>query len=299
MYIGRFAPSPTGELHFGSLLAALASYLDAKSNDGLWLLRIDDIDPPREIPGASQSIIQSLSDYGLLWDKDVIFQSERQHLYHEALQKLTLSNLAYPCSCSRKDIKQRSGSSFYDGHCRNIDKRAINLENPSSLSQNHAWRFKSANSHITWQDGILGERICEYPELADFIILRRDKLWAYQIAVAVDDYLMGITHIVRGNDLLNESAKQLSLINALNYTPIHYSHIPLITHSDGQKLSKQNHAPALNPKNACQDLLKALSFLGQKNPSCLKTANKHEILQSAIINWNPQAIPKNNISINS
>ncbi len=299
MYIGRFAPSPTGELHFGSLLAALASFLDAKSNNGLWLLRIDDIDPPREMPGASQRIIQSLSDYGLQWDKEVIFQSERQHLYNDALQKLILANLAYPCFCSRKDIKQRSGNGFYDGYCRKTDNSAINLESTIPLAQNHAWRFKSADNQITWQDGILGEQSCEFPDLADFVVLRRDKLWAYQLAVTVDDYLMGITHIVRGNDLLHESAKQLTLIEALNYSTIHYSHIPLITHADGQKLSKQNHAPALNADNACKDLLKALSFLGQNVPSSLKTANKHEILQSAIINWQPQAIPKNNISINS
>ncbi len=305
MYIGRFAPSPTGELHFGSLLAALASYLDAKSNAGLWLLRIDDIDPPREVQGASQRIIQSLADYGLKWDKEIVYQSERQHLYRDALNRLIQSDLAYPCFCSRKEIKQRSGNSFYDGYCRtyqnNENSEFINKAKTTSPSSNllnkHAWRFKSADSNISWLDGVLGAQHCSYPELADFIILRNDNLWAYQLAVTVDDYLMGVTHIVRGNDLLNESAKQLSLISALKYNPIKYSHLPLVTHTDGQKLSKQNHAPALNPINACSDLIKALKFLGQKTPENHKTVNKHEILQSAIINWQPNAIPKNNVAL--
>lgn len=288
MYRGRFAPSPTGELHFGSLLAALASYLDAKSNHGLWLLRIDDIDPPREMLGASDRIIQTLIDYGLQWDGDVVYQSQRSNLYREALNSLIEEELVYPCFCSRKQIKERSGNSYYDGYCRT---------HSSDLTQKHAWRFKSQEQEIHWVDDVLSDQVSQYPELADFILLRSDHLWAYQLAVTVDDHFMGVTHVVRGNDLLSESAKQLALIKALKYRPIQYAHLPLVTHSSGQKLSKQNHAPALDSRNATSDLFTALTFLGQQPDPSLKTASKHEILQSAIINWQPNAIPCQNVSL--
>lgn len=289
MYIGRFAPSPTGELHFGSLVAALASYLDAKKNNGLWLLRIDDIDPPREIAGASSRIQQCLQDYGLFWDRETIYQSNNSASYQAALELLKSQQLVYPCFCSRKTIKLRTGASYYDNYCRHT----VNI----NLSQPHVWRFKSPQTHLTWKDDILGEQITTHPELSDFILLRTDKLWAYQLAVAVDDFAMGITHVVRGNDLLSESAKQQLLIDALGYTSLNYRHLPLVTHNQGQKLSKQNHAPQLNPQNASQDLYEALCILGQTPDPRLKNANKHEILAEAIVNWRLERIPQDNFAL--
>ncbi|MEH6444071.1 MAG: glutamate--tRNA ligase family protein, partial [Oceanospirillaceae bacterium] len=179
MYIGRFAPSPTGVLHYGSLLAALASYLDAKSSQGLWLVRIDDIDPPREMHGASQSILETLQLFGLAWDRDVIYQSQRYRLYQQALETLTASKQAYPCTCSRKEITQRSGHNHYDEHC---------FTHPfSEVKSAHAWRFHNIHTKICWTDGILGEQQRYHPDLADFILKRRDRLWAYQLAVTIDD----------------------------------------------------------------------------------------------------------------
>lgn len=283
MYIGRFAPSPTGALHYGSLLAALASYLDAKSSKGLWLVRIDDIDPPREMLGACLSILDTLQTFGLAWDKDVIYQSQRYHLYQQALETLITNKQAYLCTCSRKEITQRSGNNYYDEHCL--------THPPNKVESQYAWRFHNKQTQICWTDGILGEQKRYHPDLSDFILKRRDQLWAYQLAVAVDDEQMGITHIVRGRDLLTESAKQLLLINALGFRPISYSHIPLATNQLGQKLSKQNLAPALNIDNVSEQLIQALTDLGQKPDKKLQTANKDDILQEAISNWSLALVP--------
>ncbi|EPJ49842.1 MAG: hypothetical protein OFPI_22460 [Osedax symbiont Rs2] len=283
MYIGRFAPSPTGELHFGSLLAALASYLDAKSHQGLWLLRIDDLDPPREIPGASSKIIAKLESFGLEWDGEIIYQSQRHHYYQHALDKLLTLGLIYRCNCSRKAIQARSGHSYYDGHCLN--------SKVTDKSCNYSWRFNTERKIICWTDDIQGQQSLHYPQLADFIVKRSDHLWAYQLAVAVDDQQMGITDIVRGNDLLAESAKQLALITALKYNPVKYKHIPLALNLLGQKLSKQNLAPALSSQKISSSLFQALCLLGQNPDKALLHAEKSDILKQAILNWNVKRIP--------
>ncbi len=291
MYIGRFAPSPTGELHFGSLLAALASYLDAKSNNGLWLLRIDDLDPPRETIGASQKILESLNNYGLNWDREVIYQSQRYTLYQQALEKLLSTQLTYACNCSRKSILERSGKPSYDSYC---------LSNPPSntdISHPICWRFNTGQETVQWLDGIQGPQIYKESQLSDFIIKRSNNLWAYQLAVSVDDQQMGVTHIVRGQDLLRESANQLLLIKSLKLNSIQFSHIPTLTNLKGQKLSKQNLAPPLSANNISRDLFKALILLGQNPQKSLLNASKADILHSAIINWNINAIPLDYSSI--
>jgi len=282
MYIGRFAPSPTGELHFGSLLAALASFLDARSHNGHWLLRIDDIDPPREMLGASQSIINTLTAFGLEWDGDIIFQSTRTAHYQQTLEQLKTKHLSYPCNCSRKAIIKRALSIKYDRHCLN--------KPPLDISK-CAWRFKNTLKNLSWTDGLLGEQSIQQENLIDFVLKRSDALWAYQLAVAVDDAAMGITHIVRGSDLLEEAGKQHALIKALDLPEIAFSHIPLAKNSSGQKLSKQNLAPALSKANVNETLFQALQMLGQQPVQHFSKANKKDLLDQAIINWNPLAIP--------
>lgn len=282
MYIGRFAPSPTGELHFGSLLAALASYLDAKKNNGLWLLRIDDLDPPREQSGATEKIIDTLDQYGFHWDQDIVLQSQSYQYYQQALNQLIKAQACYPCQCSRKEIIERTGHTHYDKHC---------LLTPITKEKNISYRFKSTDKPIQWFDSIQGIQSSSEHPLNDFVLKRRDQLWAYQLAVAVDDHRMGITHVVRGYDLLPEAANQLALITALNLKPISFAHIPVIKNLTGQKLSKQNHAPALTSKDANRNLLLALNLLGQSTDEKLLTANKSEILQQAIANWDIKRIP--------
>jgi len=282
MYIGRFAPSPTGELHFGSLLAALASYLDAKKNNGLWLLRIDDLDPPREQSGATEKILETLYLYGLQWDQEIIFQSQSYNHYEQALKQLIEINSCYPCQCSRKDILNRTGSTYYDRHC---------LHTPVTKTDDIAYRFKSAANPIRWIDDIQGLQSSSDHLLNDFVLKRRDHLWAYQLAVAVDDDRMGITNIVRGYDLLPESVNQLALIASLELQPVAFAHIPVIKNLTGQKLSKQNHAPALTKEDTNRNILLALELLGQTVNKALRTADINEILQQAITNWDIKKIP--------
>jgi glutamyl-Q tRNA(Asp) synthetase len=282
MYIGRFAPSPTGELHFGSLLAALASYLDAKKNNGLWLLRIDDLDPPREQSGASEKIIDTLDQYGLHWDQDIVFQSQSHQHYQQALNQLIEGQHCYPCQCSRKEIIERTGGYHYDKHC---------LFTPITTNQSISYRFKSASNTIRWLDKIQGtQSSCEH-SLHDFVLKRKDELWAYQLAVAVDDHRMGVTNIVRGYDLLPESVNQLALIKTLNLKSIDFAHIPVIKNSTGQKLSKQNLAPALKAEDRNRNILLALKLLGQSVDKKLLTADKSDFLQQAIANWDIKKIP--------
>jgi glutamyl-Q tRNA(Asp) synthetase len=282
MYIGRFAPSPTGELHFGSLLAALASYLDANKNNGLWLLRIDDLDPPREQPGATEKIIDTLDQYGFHWDRDIVLQSQSHQHYQQALNQLIKARACYPCQCSRKEIIERTGHTQYDQHC---------LFTPATKEKNISYRFKSTGKTVQWLDSIQGIQSSSEHPLNDFVLKRRDQLWAYQLAVAVDDHRMGVTHVVRGYDLLAESVNQLALISALNLQPINFAHIPVIKNLNGQKLSKQSYAPALTSKDVNYNLLLALDLLGQSVDKKLLTANKSEILQQAIVNWDIKRIP--------
>jgi glutamyl-Q tRNA(Asp) synthetase len=249
-YLGRFAPSPTGPLHAGSLVAAMASYLDARAHGGDWLLRIEDIDPPREVKGASVQIIQILAGYGFSWQGPVCFQRQRTDHYQSAFDQLSGVGLTYPCACSRKVI----GEAPYPGTCR---------QGMPAGRAARAFRVRTEGQTILWHDRISGEiseNIDQSP--GDFVLKRADGLWAYQLAVVVDDGLQGITHIVRGEDLKESTARQILLQKMLSMPTPSYLHVPVVKAGDGQKLSKQTGAQALTLSDPLSALAQAGVHLG-------------------------------------
>ena len=288
-YIGRFAPSPTGPLHFGSLVCALASYLDARHHQGQWLVRIEDIDPPREIPGSTTTILKQLESHGLLWDGDLLYQSQRSDAYNAALAQLQTSGLTYSCDCNRQRVAQLGG--IYDGHCR---QRQVDTVSATRL------RLPEDNqdSTIAFDDLIMGDyRQSLVNEVGDFVIKRRDGLFSYQLAVAVDDRFQNISHIIRGADLLSSTARQLYLQRCLGSSAeqvaaLQLGHLPLAVNREGQKLSKQNHAPALLPGDELNNLWLALHWLQQTPPVELQTEPKETLLSWATANWSINSIPK-------
>ncbi len=251
-YVGRFAPSPSGPLHFGSLIAALGSYLRARAEQGQWLVRIEDIDPPREVKGASDLILKTLEAYGLHWDGAVLFQSSRLDDYQARIDSLLAEDKAYYCQCTRKQIQAMGGT--YDGRCATRTAKhtagAIRIRN--TLAIDH------------FDDELLGPIRVE-PEFAaeDFIIKRRDGLYAYQLAVVMDDAFQGITEVVRGADLLTSSARQATLFSLFGDSSPKWLHLPLACAEPGMKLSKQNHAPAIDLNAPQASINAALAFLGQ------------------------------------
>ncbi|MGI0118904.1 tRNA glutamyl-Q(34) synthetase GluQRS [Zooshikella sp. RANM57] len=281
-YRGRFAPSPTGPLHFGSLVSALASYLDAKANQGEWLVRIEDIDPPRELAGATERILNALEYYGLHWDQSIVYQSSRQSIYQEYIDHLCTQQQAYPCTCSRKQLSTHRG--HYPGICRN---QQVIPASPFAI------RLKTESIPIDIVDGIQGKQSCNLAEAGgDFIIKRKDGLFAYQLAVVVDDFLQEITHIIRGSDLLDSTPRQYYLQSVLGFLHPNYAHIPVIVANDGKKLSKQNLADPLPLKQPQTMLLRALHALNQHPLPELGDATVSEILQWATNHWNTSAIPQ-------
>ncbi|WAJ70562.1 tRNA glutamyl-Q(34) synthetase GluQRS [Catenovulum adriaticum] len=281
-YIGRFAPSPSGPLHLGSLIAAVASYLDAKANQGTWLIRMENLDPPREMPGADELIIEQLSDFNLVSDQPVLFQSDRLDDYQKQLERWLTRQQAYACRCPRKHIRASGG--IYNGHCRHL-----NIPTKDS-----AIRFVNNNPFNEFHDLIHNQVVIDSARSAeDFIIRRRDGLFAYQLAVVLDDIFQGITHIVRGQDLIDTTVWQLALYQALKISPPYYAHIPLILGQDGRKLSKQTGAPALDSKNSASLLVEVLSRLGQNPPKELKLESNQEILNWGIHHWQLNKVPKN------
>ncbi|MGH1463195.1 MAG: tRNA glutamyl-Q(34) synthetase GluQRS [Neptuniibacter sp.] len=282
-YIGRFAPSPTGPLHFGSLLAALASFLDARANDGQWLLRIEDLDPPREQPGLTEKFPDILEAFGFYWDGELALQSERIELYQKVLRQLLDNRDAYYCNCSRKEIFQRTESSIYDSHC---------FLHPPEVLNNCAVRACCKDSLISFRDVIQGPHAYNLPlSSGDFIVFRKDGFFAYQLAVIVDDFHQGVTHVVRGSDLLDETPRQIHLQQLLGYPTPAYAHIPVATNQQGQKLSKQTFAPAIDPKNASILIFNALNFLGQSPTPNLVHASKTELIEWGIANWDIHKVP--------
>lgn len=281
LYVGRFAPSPSGDLHFGSLVAALGSYLQARANNGKWLVRIEDIDPPREIKGSASRILTTLEHYGLHWDDTVLYQSSRHDAYKEALHWLQQQKKSYYCSCSRSRIQALGG--YYDGFCRNRNQSPLNA----------AVRLHQSKPVYSFQDRRLGE-LSVNTKLAeeDFIIHRRDGLFAYNLAVVVDDYFQGITEVVRGADLIEPTVRQISLYQHFGWKIPDYLHLPLILNAEGKKLSKQNHAPALELNNPIKSLTQALSFLGQPLPESWQDASTDELLNWSIKNWSITSLPK-------
>ncbi|WP_221799918.1 tRNA glutamyl-Q(34) synthetase GluQRS [Oceanobacter mangrovi] len=284
-YIGRFAPSPTGPLHFGSLLAALASYLDARQQHGLWLLRIEDIDPPREDPTAASRILQILDAYGLHWDGEVRYQSQRHDNYLATLDQLIQQGDAFACACSRKQLQN---TLHLDGHCL-----APVPENPD-LPDSCAWRFKVRSTQqepLCFDDRLQGQ-FCLSPaqDIGDFVIRRRDMLWSYQLAVVTDDHDQGINQIVRGIDLIDSTQRQLLIYQALGWPAPIYAHIPVAVEQNGQKLSKQNLARALEPDDSGSTLWTALQWLKQSPPIELQQDGNQRLLDWAIQHWNPNVL---------
>lgn len=289
-YIGRFAPSPTGPLHFGSLLAAVASYLQAKNNQGKWLVRIEDIDPPREVKGSASGILKQLEQHGLVWDDSVVYQSDQIDQYHDILQKLRNQNLVYNCTCTRQRISELNG--IYDGLCSQKNHPLIDASSRFSINRAvHA--IGRNNDKLAFTDSIMGEFSQSLNnDVGDFVVLRRDGLISYQLAVVIDDFYQGITEIVRGYDLIDSTPRQILLQKCLGYPTPSYAHIPLAINALGQKLSKQHFAKALTVGNESEQLWLALDWLQQNPPKALRQSSTEEILSWATAHWALSSIPK-------
>lgn len=283
-YIGRFAPSPTGPLHFGSLVAALASYLDAKSKLGKWLVRIEDLDPPREPPGAAEIILEQLQALGFAWDGEILYQSSRLDAYEAALQQLDSIGLCFYCDCTRPRI-QALGA-VYDGHCR-ANRNKVEESGP------YAIRVQTVDQNICFDDLIQSKHHQNIGlEVGDFVIKRKDKLFAYQLAVVVDDAFQNVTDVVRGFDLIDSTVRQIYLQQQLSIHTPRYAHFPVAANLAGEKLSKQQHADGIDISRGGECLLQAMKFLGL-DPSSELTGESPEVLMSwAISQWDIQNVPK-------
>ncbi len=280
-YIGRFAPTPSGYLHFGSLVAALASYLDARAVGGRWLLRMEDLDPPREMPGAQDAILRTLESYGLEWDGEPVRQSDRHAEYQALVRRLLSQGLAYACTCSRKQLEGHQG--VYPGTCREA----------GHSTRNAAIRLRVPDLSYGFIDRVQGEyRQHLGREVGDFVIRRRDGLYAYQLAVVLDDAWQGITDVVRGADLLDSTPRQLYLQELLGFAQPRYLHVPLIIQPDGHKLGKSYRSPPLPADQAAPLLVRALRALGQALPAELENARPPELLSWAVSHWDVARIPR-------
>ncbi len=297
-YIGRFAPSPTGPLHFGSLVTAVASYFQAKTQGGKWLLRIEDIDTLREQKGASNSILKILEAHHLQWDNEVVYQSLRQDSYFHAIEQLQKLNRLFRCQCSRKTIMQQNlkqrynsklqTSSVYPGTCRH---KIISPDKPHSL------RLLAGDQTIQYTDVIQGIQTENIKHTGDFVVQKRDGSISYQLAVAIDDATQKITEVIRGVDLITSCSRQILILSLLNYPIPQYCHLPVVCHIDGSKLSKQTGAMALHESKATLQLWTALWYLSQMPPNELKTTNIEELHQWAMQNWNISKISNQHNSL--
>ena len=343
LYVGRFAPSPTGPLHFGSLLAALASYLDARANRGQWLLRMEDLDPPRHPAGAADSILRQLEGLGLHWDGPVLYQSSRLNAYAEVLQRLTAEGLCYLCDCSRARLRglgrgrkrgEGGGETVYDGKCRGnalsvqeADKlidggsgpptnstagEALGSKAPPQggsdyASGEYAVRVRTEDGAVDFDDLVQGRVSRLLQDAGDFVVRRKDGLFAYQLAVVVDDGFQQVSHAIRGADLLHATPWQMYLQRRLGLPQPRYGHIPVIVDRQGQKLSKQRLAPAIDTHQTPALLRQALQALGQPLPENTRDTDSSstrgstettadmpaaELLQWAVSHWDIQAVPR-------
>ncbi len=294
--VGRFAPSPTGRLHLGSLVAAVGSWLMAKRSGGSWLVRIEDLDTPRVVPGMAEDILRTLETLGLVWDGEVLRQSNRTHLYREALDRLTASGRAYQCGCSRSEIARissaphgTSGELRYPGTCRD----GLPPGKPP-----RAVRVRVDNELIRFNDCIMGEMSENLAETCgDFVLRRADGPFAYHLAVVVDDVLQGVNQVVRGADLLASTPRQIHLQRLLGYQPPDYCHVPLVTAPDGGKLSKRDAPVSLAEGvdiHSCGAVLihSALTFLGQPIPPLLRRAPLREVLEWGVAHFDPLLVPR-------
>jgi glutamyl-Q tRNA(Asp) synthetase len=288
MYRGRFAPSPTGPLHFGSLVAALGSWLDAHAHGGEWLVRVEDIDPPREVAGASDAILRSLEAHHLTWDGSVLYQHTRSEAYRAALDTLHRDGAIFPCTCTRKQIADRQQArglaNIYPGTCRTRTRIP---------HETHALRVNTAGAQMGFTDRIQGIQQQDIEtEVGDFVVRRADGLFAYQLAVVIDDADQGITDIVRGSDLLDNTPRQMLLQRLLKLPTPRYAHLPVAVNAAGQKLSKQTFAPPLDDRQPLTALHEALRFLGLPSPPELRDATIDDLLTWAVNHWNMELVPK-------
>ncbi len=292
-YIGRFAPSPTGPLHFGSLVAALASYCEAKTHRGKWLLRIEDLDKPREMTGAVTNILHTLEGFGFEWDGEIVYQSQRAEAYEEALEKLRNKNVIYPCTCSRKEIADSSTEVGIEGK---IYPKTC-LKHAPRPNIRKAFRVIAINKPIAFEDTIQGSVTQNLAhDIGDFVLKRADGLFAYQLAVVVDDAAQGVTHVVRGADLLDSTPRQIYLQQLLGFPIPNYAHVPIAVNNTGEKLSKQTLAEPISTSLAGQQLFSALQYLGQNPPLEMQNATldkNHiaELWRWALENWSIAKIP--------
>lgn len=280
-YIGRFAPTPSGHLHFGSLVAALASYLDARHQHGTWLIRIEDLDQPRVVDGATDHILRTLDCYGLEWDGEILYQSQRGELYTAILSDWIANGRAYYCDCSRQQIGAYGG--IYPGTC---------VHRGLAWADDRAVRVRVPSTPVGFVDRLQGS-LCQNlrEEVGDIVVRRRDGVIAYQLAVVVDDIAQGVTDVVRGADLLDSTPRQLWLYQLLSEPPPKYLHVPLIMRPDGEKLSKRLGSAPLEPQRAAATLWRALVALRQAPPRSLHRASVKELLDWAVANWRVSRIP--------
>jgi glutamyl-Q tRNA(Asp) synthetase len=287
-YRGRFAPSPTGPLHFGSLIAAVGSYLEARRHHGAWLLRIEDLDRPREVAGAADAILRTLEGYGFEWDGQVVRQSRRRASYATALERLRREGAVLPCACSRREISDSNLDGIrepvYPGTCRN---------GPPPGRPARALRARVDEAPIAFDDGLqgsIGQNLAD--EVGDFIVRRADGLFAYQLAVVVDDFDQGVSDVVRGADLLTSTPRQILLQRRLGYPTPRYAHLPVALNPGGEKLSKQTLAAPLEPGDARSQLWAALRFLGQEPPEGLKGGGLAQLWLWAFAHWRLEKVPR-------
>ncbi|HPU78926.1 tRNA glutamyl-Q(34) synthetase GluQRS [Accumulibacter sp.] len=289
IYRGRFAPSPTGPLHFGSLVTAVGSYLDARAHAGEWLLRIEDVDQPRTLPGAADAILRTLEAFGFEWDGQVLFQSRRLDHYHAALNRLQLSGETYPCTCSRREIAMCSPSPSVDG---GLVYPGICRDGQVAGRATRAWRMRVPDEVIGVADRVQGivQQNLERA-VGDFVLMRADGQFAYQLAVVVDDAAQGINVIVRGADLLDSTPRQVWLLQRLGLPTPAYAHLPVVNNATGEKLSKQTHAAAVLPSGGSALLSAAVHFLGHPVPGEMVGAPVPEFWDWAIANWSIERVP--------
>jgi glutamyl-Q tRNA(Asp) synthetase len=293
IYRGRFAPSPTGDLHFGTLLAAVGSYLQARSQKGEWLMRIEDVDTTRRVPGAADALLRALEGFGFEWQGAVVYQSQRTDLYESILDILAKKDLIYPCVCSRKQLAEEGDnnhpSQVYAGYCR---------QRHLPLAEEHALRMRVEDRIISFDDQVIGRY--QQPlasECGDFVIKRKDGLFAYQLAVVVDDAQQGVTEVVRGVDLLDSTPRQIYLQQQLCYAQPDYLHLPLLIDEHGHKLGKSTGAAALDLAQPVLHLHSALALLGQQPPTELARDDLNRLWLWAIEHWDIKRIPKHNLFI--
>jgi glutamyl-Q tRNA(Asp) synthetase len=287
-YRGRFAPSPTGPLHFGSLVAAVGSYLEAKSRGGQWLVRMEDLDPPREQPGAADAILHTLEACGMGWDGKPMYQSKRSETYRAALARLEAQGLVYVCGCSRREIADSGlgpdGALIYPGTCRN---------GLAPGKTHRATRIRVGATVIEFEDAVQGKiRQDLAAEVGDFVLLRAGGLYAYQLAVVVDDAEQGITDVVRGADLLDSTPRQIYLQRLLGLRTPHYLHLPAAVNVAGEKLSKQTRAAPVDERDPVPVLAQVMDFLGQAPPAQLGRVPLAEFWRWALAHWDAKHIPR-------